>query len=367
MLRLRPALLLLSLISLADTATAQNFSGTWSVPTGTGATLNLQLRQDAAGRITGTLTGNTTFQVQAQIQNGQLSGYAVAPGGRLYMEGQLQGEGLSLALAEVGADGQPQVQTARTVVLTRAGGARLGARGGAASDPYVGTFSNGDLSITLTRNAQGYAGTASYQGAQYQIAAQMAGDRISGMYQTNGQNAPFQAQVQGDAMVLATNDGTYQLQRTGGAGAAGGGMAMGGQGVMGGQGALSGQGAMGGGGAVAGGSPQDRQIAQLLQRSAWCYFSYSQSSGTTRTERVVFRADGSGAQSTGGETYNSGPNGTVAGQSQGGQPFQWRVQGGNLLVSADGAQWETQPLRITQNSNGSPIVTARNKEYAMCN
>lgn len=343
MLRLRPALLVLSLVSLAGTAAAQNFSGTWSVPTGTGANLSLQLRQDAAGRITGTLTGNTAFQVQAQIQNGQLAGYAVAAGGRLYMEGQLQGEGLVLALAEVGADGQPQAQTARTVLMTRtaAGPApRLGARGGASSDPYVGTFSNGDLTISLTRNAQGYAGTASYQGAQYQLAAQLAGDRVSGTYQANGQNAPFQAQVQGDAMVLATNDGTFQLQRTGGAGATG---------------------------AQAGGSPQDQQITQLLLGGAWCYFSYSQSSGTSRTERVVFRADGSGAQSTGGETYNSGPNGTVAGQSQGGQPFRWRVQGGNLLVSADGVQWDTQPLRITQNSSGYPIVTAGGKEYARCN
>ena len=124
MLRLRPAFLVLGLISLAGTATAQDFSGTWSVPLGAGATMNLQLRQDAAGRITGTLTGNTSFQVQAQIQNGRLAGYAVASGGRLYMEGQMQGEGLMLALAEVGADGHPQVQTARTVTLTRTGGAQ---------------------------------------------------------------------------------------------------------------------------------------------------------------------------------------------------------------------------------------------------
>ena len=267
MLRLRPAMLVLAFFSLAGTARAQNFSGTWSVPMGTGANLSLQLRQNAAGRITGTLTGNTSFQVQAQIQNGQLAGYAVAAGGRLYMEGQLQGEGLVLALAEVGPDGQPQAETARTVMMSR----------------------------------------------------------------------------------------------TGGVGAAGGGMPMGRQGATGRQGALGGE------GAVAGGSPQDRQIAQLLERSAWCYMSYSQSSGTSRTERVVFRADGSGAQSSGGETYNSGANGSVAGQSQGAQPFRWRVQGGNLLVTIDGAQWDTQPLNITQNSSGYPIVTARGKEYAMCN
>ena len=114
-------------------------------------------------------------------------------------------------------------------------------------------------------------------------------------------------------------------------------------------------------------TPQDRQIAQLLVRSAWCYMSYSQTSGTTHTERVVYRADGTGNLTGGAETYNSGANGTVSGQSQSGTPFRWRLQNGVLLATQDGVQWGQYPLQITTNSNGYPIITAAGKEYSMCN
>jgi hypothetical protein len=366
----------LSLV-LGGAAAAQDFSGTYAAQAGAGPGITLILRQNAQGQVTGTLSGNTQFQIQAQAQGGQVMGYAVAPGGRLFLQGQLQGGGLVLALAEVGPDGQPQPQTARTVMLSRTGGADAGGSAGAMgaaptapgrrgraagsavpADPYVGTFSNGSVTVTLTPSAQGYTGTASAQGQQMPLMAQNAGDRISGAYQMNGVQLPFQAQVQGDAMVLATNDGTFQLQRTSGAAAAPGGMGAPGVGAMGGAGGA-------GGGIAATG--QDGQISQLLLSGAWCFFSYSQTSGTSHTERVVFRGDGSGAQSTGGETYNSGPNGSVAGQSQGGQQFRWRVQGGMLVVTGEDGQSSQVPLRITRNSSGSPIVTAGGKEYARCN
>jgi len=384
-------------LSVGGMAVAQDFSGTYSAATGTGAAITLVLRQNAQGQVTGTLSGNTQFQVQAQMQGGQLLGYAIAPGGRLYMQGQLQGAGLMLALAEVGPDGQPQPQAARTVMLNRtagvAGGAAMGPMGAmgaapqaaapmapgvrgraagpaAAADPYVGTFSDGNVTITLSRSAQGYTGVATAQGQQMPLVAQNAGDRISGSYQMNGVALPFQAMVQGNAMVLATNDGTLQLQRTGGVVAAPGGMPGGmgapGAGPMGAPGA----GPTGAGGGIAA-TGQDQQIAQLLLSSEWCTMSYSgvagSSSGTTRTERVVFRRDGSGVQTTGSESSYSNPYGGVAGQSQGGQQFRWRVQNGMLMFAGEGGQWEQVPLQITRNSNGWPIVTAGGKEYAMCN
>jgi len=122
----------------------------------------------------------------------------------------------------------------------------------------------------------------------------------------------------------------------------------------------------GAGGGVAA-SPQDQQIAQLLLRSAWCSFSYSSTSGASSKERIVFQPDGSGIRQSGGETYSSGYGGTYAGQSSGARPFQWRVQGGNLMASTDGMQWEPVPLQITTNSSGYPIITSGRKEYMMCN
>ncbi len=381
-------------LTLVGAATAQDFSGTYSAPMGTGATLTLVLRQNAQGQVTGVLSGNTQFQIQAQTTGGQLMGYAVATGGRLFLQGQLQGAGLRLVLAEVGADGQPQTQTARTVLMNRSSDAALGAaapmpgpvartkpgapqaaaptapgRGGriagpaawaAPSDPYVGTFTDGSVVVTLSRSAQGYSGMATAQGQQMPLTAQNAGDRISGQYQLNGVQLPFQATVQGTTMMLATNEGTWQLQRSGGTptapGVAGGGMGAPGGGPA-------------GGGVAA--TAQDRQIAQLLLSSVWCTMSYSgavgSSSGTTRTERVVFRSDGSGTQQTGTESSYSNPYGGVASQGQGGQQFRWQVRNGMLLFAGDSGQWEQIPLQITRNSNGYPIVTAGGKEYAMCN
>jgi hypothetical protein len=256
-------------------AKSQDFTGTYQV-SGNGTTVTLTLRQARNGQITGTLQGNTTFQVQAQVAGQRFAGYASNQAGRVYLEGQLAGTQLQVAMAEVGPDGQPQPQTARVVAMERveAGGA---GQSGAAAAPR-----------TSKGNAPGAAGGA-------------------------------------------------------GAGAQG----------------------------AAAASPQDQQVTQLLLRSAWCSFSYSgvsgTSSGSSHTERVVFRADGTGARQTGGESYNSGRSGSVAGQSQGGAPFRWQFRGGVLNTSADGVSWAQTRLQITTNSSGYPIITADGKEYTMCN
>lgn len=64
--------------ALCGAATAQDFSGTYAAAGGAGPAITLVLRQNAQGQVTGTLSGNTQFQVQAQAQGGQLMGYAVA-------------------------------------------------------------------------------------------------------------------------------------------------------------------------------------------------------------------------------------------------------------------------------------------------
>jgi hypothetical protein len=269
-LRVPVALLGVAAILSSSPARSQDFTGTYAV-SGNGSTVTLTLRQARNGQITGTLHGNTTFQVQGQVQGSGFAGFASNQAGRLYLEGRLAGTGLVVAMAEVGPDGQPHPQTARTVAMERvaAGTGRAGA-GGAMSD-------------------------------------------------------------------AAPDPGTPKA---------------------------SGQGAVAA-------SAQDRQTAQLLVRSAWCSFSYSgvsgSSSGSSHTERVVFRADGTGARRTGGESYNSGSAGSVAGQSSGGAPFRWQVRSGVLNTSADGVNWAQTRLQITTNSSGYPIVTADGKEYSMCN
>jgi len=114
-------------------------------------------------------------------------------------------------------------------------------------------------------------------------------------------------------------------------------------------------------------SAQDAQISQFLSGNAWCAFSYNKTSGASHKERVVFRRDGVVVQTTGGETYSSGAAGTVAGQSWGGNQARWRARNAQLELSRDGVNWAVQPLNVTRNSNGYPIINANGKEYMQCN
>ncbi len=116
------------------------------------------------------------------------------------------------------------------------------------------------------------------------------------------------------------------------------------------------------------GSPQDQQLVQLLVSSAWCSFTYNQHSGTSTTRKVVFRTDGTMLQNGGAETYNSGPNGTVAGQYGNQSAMRWRVQSLRLLVDqGDGMGFQDIGLTGERNSNGYPILKSGGREYTMCN
>ena len=111
----------------------------------------------------------------------------------------------------------------------------------------------------------------------------------------------------------------------------------------------------------------DAQLSQFLTRNAWCGFTYNKHTGTSSRERVVFHGDGTVVQTSGRETYTSGPSGSVAGQYGGGQQGRWKVANGMLHLSQDGTTWQPQPLQVTQNSNGYPIVKSGGKEYMVCN
>jgi hypothetical protein len=128
-----------------------------------------------------------------------------------------------------------------------------------------------------------------------------------------------------------------------------------------------------GGSAALATSPQDQQIARLLLSSAWCTFSYSGGStynggsyGTSSSARAVFSADGTVRQTSGSETTNSGAAGSAYGAGQGGEMAYWRVQNGTLMLSQDRSTWTPQPMEITQNSNGYPIIKSGGKEYMTC-
>lgn len=111
----------------------------------------------------------------------------------------------------------------------------------------------------------------------------------------------------------------------------------------------------------------DGQLTALLTRNTWCGFTYNQHTGTSTSERVVFAANGLVSRSSGAQTYNSGPAGSVAGQYGDRDQARWKVANGMLQLSQDGVNWSPQALQVTQNSNGYPIIKSGGKEYMQCN
>jgi hypothetical protein len=108
------------------------------------------------------------------------------------------------------------------------------------------------------------------------------------------------------------------------------------------------------------------QLSKLLVSSAWCAFTYNKVSGASHQERVVFRADGTWGSGARGETYSSGVNGAVSGQSGSSSGGRWRAAGSSLLMSQGRGALADTNLSVSRNSNGYPILNAGGKEYSSC-
>lgn len=111
----------------------------------------------------------------------------------------------------------------------------------------------------------------------------------------------------------------------------------------------------------------DTEAKRVLTGTAWCSFTYSKTSGTSTTRRVVFRPDGVMTMNDGAETYSSGYGGTVAGQSNSANTMHWKLEKLRLFVDQrNGAGFQDIGVTATRNSNGYVILHAGGREYSMC-
>lgn len=101
------------------------------------------------------------------------------------------------------------------VLLALAAGAAV-----AQQDPLLGTFSDGQLQVSLQGTGGQYSGQMSFQGQTYPFNAQGNAQRIDGSFHVGNDSFPFGAGMQGDALVLVTGGATYTLARQAQAGPA---------------------------------------------------------------------------------------------------------------------------------------------------
>jgi hypothetical protein len=106
--------------------------------------------------------------------------------------------------------------------------------------------------------------------------------------------------------------------------------------------------------------------SKLLLSSAWCSFSYNKISGTTKTARARFHANGTYSFGNQRESQSSNQYGSVYGQSSGGGGGRWQVQGGELYMGEGDEPLEPVHTVLKRNSNGYPIIVADGVEYMQC-
>jgi|GEM_PF-6636759 len=226
--------------------------------------------------------------------------------------------------------------------------APLNAQTKAPSDPFLGSFVSDAGSITVAKEGANYTGTIRANGGSFPYTARKLGRALIGTFEANGSSYMFQASVEGDQMTFVANGETTLLRR----------------------------------GAIPStttprtapqtaqtppGSGQDAQLQRLLVSSAWCYLRYSQTLGSTSTERAQFFPDGRLAVQKNYEMVSSGQNGTAYGSNSGATMYRWRVANGDLHLAEAGGAFQPAGLQVTRNSNGYPILNVGGKEYSQCN
>jgi hypothetical protein len=118
---LRAACLFAALLACAP-ALAQSYGGTYTAKNASGGTVTLSLAHDAQSRVSGTLTGygSSSLQVHARVEADGLRGTAGNDFGLLHLTARLDGEELSVVLAEPDVGGKPNPRTASELRLARA-------------------------------------------------------------------------------------------------------------------------------------------------------------------------------------------------------------------------------------------------------
>jgi len=99
---------------------ADNFAGTYTARNSQGNVVTLTLKQDAQGKVSGTLAGQgLTFEVEGEVRPEGLIGTLTGDSGMLFLISRLRGAELDVLLAEPDPSGQPNMQATRQFVMTR--------------------------------------------------------------------------------------------------------------------------------------------------------------------------------------------------------------------------------------------------------
>ena len=214
---------------LTMNVSGQNLFGTYTAPNDSGelVTLVFDAKGDNSGGVVGTLTGNgIRYSLDGTLEAGNAVGVMSWDEGRLWFEAFADDDVMFLVLAELDPEGQPNIDTATELVFNRqlsdvasSGGSNMKssenplARNNAGDDPFVGTFSDGYLTVSLSNASGQYSGQATFDGQTYRMTASGTKSQLSGQLRTNDGDYPFTITPSGNQLIVVSEGTQYTLSK----------------------------------------------------------------------------------------------------------------------------------------------------------
>jgi hypothetical protein len=230
-------------LSLAEPASlgAQQYSGTFTVPNEVGGVMVFVLRDAGNGRITGSLASNgMKYQLEGRTEDGMMVGQLSGQEGTLFVEAERWESELLVMLYGTDDQGQPNYDDYSEISFTLAT-AEASGRGRSPladtspypasnpdSDPYVGTFSDGSVTLQLQGGGGQYRGQVTVQGVSYPVQVQSGAQGVQGVIQAPDGQYQIVARAQGGGLFVMSGGAQYDLQRQSGAFTTGGARSSGG-------------------------------------------------------------------------------------------------------------------------------------------
>lgn len=224
----RFAFLLICLLNpVSLMAQTPDFTGRFSMD-GQNGPVVVTLQRAGNGQYSGTMSnGDLTWQIQGELYEGALTGLVDTGQGAFAFEAHVSDAQLQLILVEIGPDGVPLVDQGQEFLFNRvqAEAAKQapaskpfpGLGGGAPADPFTGSFSNGELTLTLQGQGGSYTGQVAIGAEAFPVAARRNGDRVEGTMNAPTGQYGFFVVASADGVVLSNAGNEYTLRRVGAA------------------------------------------------------------------------------------------------------------------------------------------------------
>jgi hypothetical protein len=230
------------LLLVANGVVAQEYTGTFTVPNDVGGVMTLTLQQQGDGSVSGSLSSNgVTYEVDGFVEEDTLMGAMFNDQGGFWFEAERDDAELYVTLYESDENGEPDYERYTEIDFTFAGasgGAGQAARqptaargnplggaepsssgnplaGGGATDPYVGQFSDGNVTLRLQGQGGQYQGQVTVGGQVYPVSAAGGPSGLEGLIQTPEEAYDMSITAAGSGLVLLSGGVRYDLARQG--------------------------------------------------------------------------------------------------------------------------------------------------------